>query len=44
MNRTETKRFNELYQHHPRMLKLQGKSLKTIDAYARSCAPDQCIL
>jgi hypothetical protein len=53
MNPTETKRFNELYQHHLRMLKLQGKSLKTIDAYARAvrrisayfdCCPDQLTL
>lgn len=50
MNQTETNRFNELYQHHLRMLKLQGKSQKTIDAYARAvrrmsekfdCCPDQ---
>jgi hypothetical protein len=31
MNPTEAKRFNELYQHHLRTLKLQGKSQKTID-------------
>jgi hypothetical protein len=36
MNPTETKRFNELYQQHLRMLNLRGKSLKTIDAYARA--------
>ena len=36
MNQAEAKRFNELYQRHLRMLKLQGKSQKTIDAYARA--------
>jgi len=36
MNQVETNRFNELYQRHLRMLKLQGKSQKTIDAYACS--------
>ena len=36
MNQTETNRFNELYQHHLRLLKLQGKSQKTIDAYSRA--------
>ena len=50
MNKTETKRFNELYQRHLRLLKLQGKSLRTIDNYARAvrrinqffdCCPDQ---
>ena len=53
MNQTETNRFNELYQHHLRMLTLQGKSQKTIDAYARAvrrisayfdCCPDQLTL
>jgi integrase len=53
MNPTETIRFNELYQRHLRMLKLQGKSQKTIDAYARAvrrineyfdCCPDQLTL
>jgi hypothetical protein len=29
MNQTEVKRFNELYQRHLRLLKLQGKSQKT---------------
>ncbi len=47
---TEVKRFNELYQRHLRLLKLQGKSQKTIDAYSRAvrrirdhfdCCPDQ---
>ncbi len=50
MNQTEVNRFNELYQRHLRLLKLQGKSQKTIDAYARAvrrvsehfdCCPDQ---
>jgi hypothetical protein len=31
MNPVETNRFNELYQRHLRLLKLQGKSQKTID-------------
>ena len=53
MNPTETKRFNELYQQHLRMLNLRGKSLKTIDTYARAvrrisayfdCCPDQLTL
>ena len=50
MDQAETIRFNKLYQHHLRLLKLQGKSQKTIDAYARAvrritehfdCCPDQ---
>ena len=50
MNKTEVKRFNELYQRHLRLLKLQGKAQKTIDAYSRAvrriskhfdCCPDQ---
>ena len=36
MNQAETNRFNQLYQHHLRLLKLQGKSQKTIDAYSRA--------
>jgi integrase/recombinase XerD len=49
MNQAETKRFNELYQRHLRLLKLQGKAQKTIDAYSRAvrrikaffdCCPD----
>ncbi len=53
MNEAETKRFNELYQRHQRLLKLQGKSAKTIDAYSRAvrrisghfdCCPDQLTL
>jgi len=50
MKQTEVNRFNELYQRHLRMLKLQGKSQKTIDSYSRAvrrvrdyfdCCPDQ---
>ena len=53
MDQAETNRFNELYQRHLRSLKLQGKSQKTIDAYARAvrrisehfdCCPDQLTL
>jgi len=36
MNQAETNQFNELYQSHLRLLKLQGKSQKTIDAYSRA--------
>ncbi len=36
MDQEETNRFNELYQRHLRLLKLQGKSDKTIDAYSRA--------
>ena len=50
MNPEETKRFQELYQRHLRLLKLQGKSQSTISAYARAvrrvtdhfdCCPDK---
>jgi integrase/recombinase XerD len=53
MDQAETNRFNELYQRHLGLLKLQGKSQKTIDAYARAvrrisehcdCCPDQLTL
>jgi integrase len=53
MNQEETNRFNQLYQRHLRLLKLQGKSDKTIDAYSRAvrriseyfdCCPDQLTL
>jgi len=53
MNKAETNRFNEHYQRHLRLLKLQGKSQKTIDAYSRAvrrisehfdCCPDQLTL
>lgn len=50
MESSEQSRFNDLYQRHLRMLKLQGKSDKTIDVYARAvrrvaqhfdCCPDR---
>ena len=50
MKPTEQKRFDQLYQHHLRALKLQGMSASTIDVYARAvrrvaahydCCPDQ---
>lgn len=50
MKRSEVNRFNKLYQRHLGLLKLQGKSQKTIDAYSRAvrrirghfnCCPDQ---
>ena len=50
MDSSEQSRFDDLYQRHLRMLKLQGKSVKTIDVYARAvrrvskhfdCCPDQ---
>ena len=50
MTATEQARFEELYTHHLRALKLQGKRDKTIDGYARAvrrvsshfdCCPDQ---
>jgi len=53
MNPNEVNRFKELYQCHLRLLKFQGKSQKTIDAYSRtvrrvsehfSCCPDQLTL
>lgn len=53
MDQAETNRFNELYQRHLRILKLQGKAQKTIDAYGRAvrrisehfdCCPDQLTL
>jgi integrase len=49
MDQTEANRFNDLYQRHLRLLKLQGKAQKTIDAYSRAvrrirdyfdCSPD----
>lgn len=49
MKQEEVNRFNKLYERHLRLLKLQGKSEKTIDAYSRSvrrirdhfdCSPD----
>ncbi|MCG7851886.1 MAG: phage integrase N-terminal SAM-like domain-containing protein, partial [Methanosarcinaceae archaeon] len=50
MKPAERKRFKKLYQRHLRLLKLQEKSQKTIDAYSRAvrrvsehfdCCPDQ---
>ncbi|MFA5701462.1 MAG: site-specific integrase [Desulfuromonas sp.] len=50
MNASEQSRFDDLYQRHLRLLKLQGKSDKTIDVYARGvrrvakhfdCCPDR---
>jgi len=49
MKQSEEKRFQQLYQRHLRLLKLQGKSPKTIEAYSRAirrardhfdCCPD----
>ena len=36
MNKSEENRFAELYQRHLNLLKLQGKSKSTIDAYSRA--------
>ena len=53
MNQAEAKRFDDLYRRHLRALKLQGKAVKTIDAYSRAvrrikdhfdCCPDQLSL
>ena len=50
MEPTEQKRFNALYEQHPRGLKLHGYSASTIDVYSRAvrrlsghydCVPDQ---
>ena len=50
MKKSELSRFNKLYEHHLRSLKLQGKAENTIDAYSRSvrrvrdyfdCCPDK---
>lgn len=50
MNKSEQKRFGELYRKHLRALKLQGMSDKTIEAYSRAvrrisarfdCCPDR---
>ena len=50
MNLSEVNRFNKLYDHHQKTLKLQGKAGKTIDAYSRAvrrardyfdCCPDK---
>lgn len=53
MTRKEVKRFETLYSRHLKLLKLQGKSEKTIEAYSRAvrritkhfdCIPDQLSL
>jgi len=53
MDKAEQKRFDKLYQRHVKLLKLQGKSRKTIDSYSRAvrriyeyfdCCPDQLTL
>jgi integrase len=50
MEKSEVNRFNKLYEHHLRSLKLQGKAQKTIEAYSRAirrvrdyfdCCPDK---
>ena len=50
MKQTEVNRFKKRYQRHLRLLKLQGKAQKTIDAYSRAvrrvsdhfdCCPDK---
>jgi integrase/recombinase XerD len=50
MTKAEVKRFEKLYKRHQRLLKLQGKAQKTIDAYSRAirrvstyfdCCPDK---
>jgi Phage integrase, N-terminal SAM-like domain len=53
MKPAEVKRFEVLYQRHLKLLKLQGKSEKTIEAYSRAvrritecfdCLPDKLSL
>lgn len=50
MKKSEVKRFTALYERHLKLLKLQGKSKSTIDAYSRAvrrirdhydCCPDK---
>ncbi|WP_300458312.1 phage integrase N-terminal SAM-like domain-containing protein [Desulfobacula sp.] len=50
MKKSELNRFNRLYKHHLRSLKLQRKAQKTIEAYSRAirrvrdyfdCCPDK---
>ena len=50
MKSSEVKRFAALYERHLKLLKLQGKSKSTIDAYSRAvrrirnhygCCPDK---
>ncbi len=36
MNRSEVNCFNKLYDRHLKILRLQGKTQKTIDAYSRA--------
>lgn len=36
MKKTEVKRFDSLYSRHLKLLKIQGKSDSTIDAYSRA--------
>jgi integrase/recombinase XerD len=36
MKQSEVKRFANLYDHHLKLLKLQGKSDSTISAYSRA--------
>ena len=36
MKKTEVKRFDSLYSRHLKLLKIQGKSDSTIDAYSRT--------
>lgn len=52
MNKSEENRFADLYQRHLNLLKLQGKSKSTIDAYSRAvrriknhynCCPDKLV-
>lgn len=52
MKPAEANRFKKRYQWHLRLLKLQGKNQKTIDAHSRAvrrineyfdCCPDQLI-
>ena len=52
MNKSEENRFADLYQRHLNLLKLQGKSKSTIDAYSRvvrriknhyDCCPDKLV-
>ena len=53
MEKDEQQRFNNLYKRHVKLLKLQGKSEKTVAAYSRAvrrivghfdCCPDQLSL
>jgi len=44
MNQAETNRFNDLYQRHLRLLKLQGKSKKPLMPTLGLCAGSVNIL